>query len=138
MADKELSSEEIDSFKKELAGIKADMMRKELEDIKKEHLRKELDAIKSERATPPASQARAVYVQRPAPTLSLVNMALAVLMLLAAGYLTGTVYGMDVAGTINGYIGGYSLPIGGDLIVAAIAVVLAVLGAALTTIVRKE
>ena len=58
-------------------------------------------------------------------------------MLLIAGYLTGTVYGMDVAGNINSYISGYSLPVGGDLIVAAIAVVLAVLGTAIMTIVRK-
>ncbi len=134
MADKELNNEEIDSFKKELAEIKADMMRKELEDIKKERMRKELDELKKERAAPQ----KPVYVQVPAPTaLSLPNLAFAALMLLIAGYLIGTVYGMDVAGTINSYISGYGLPIGGDLVIAAIAVVLAVLGTAIMTIVKK-
>ncbi|OPY30391.1 MAG: hypothetical protein A4E28_00278 [Methanocella sp. PtaU1.Bin125] len=137
MADKELSNEEIDSFKKELADIKADMMRKELEDIKKERMRKELEEIKAERAAIPASPARTVYVQAPAPAISPVNLALSALMLLAAGYLLGTVFGMDVAGTINGYISGLSLPFGGDLIVAAIAIALALLGTAIMTIVRK-
>ncbi|MGA9139976.1 MAG: hypothetical protein WBZ29_07120 [Methanocella sp.] len=134
MADKELNKEEIDAFKKELAEVKADMMRKELEDIKKERMRKELDELKKGRAVPQ----KPVYVQVPAPTaLSLPNLAFAALMLLIAGYLIGTVYVMDVAGSINSYISGYSLPIGGDLIVAAIAVVLAVLGTAMITIVKK-
>jgi hypothetical protein len=138
VADKELNSKEIDSFKKELAEIKTDMMRKELEDIKKERAataaRKELDELKKERAAPQ----KPVYVPVPAPTaLSLPNLASAALMLLIAGYLIGTVYGTDVAGTINSYISGYSLPIGGDLIVAAVAVVLAVLGTAIMTIIRK-
>jgi hypothetical protein len=134
VADKELSNEEVDSFKKELTEIRTDMMRKELEDIKKERMRKELAELKREQAT---SQ-KPVYVQVPARTaLSLPNLAFAALMLLLAGYLIGTVDGMDVAGSINSYISGYSLPIGGDLIVAAIAVVLAVLGTAIMTIVRK-
>jgi len=97
-------------------------------------MRKELEELKKERAAPQ----KPVYMQVPAKTsLSLPNLAFAALMLLIAGYLVGTIYSMDVAGSINGYIGGFSLPVGGDVIVAAIAVVLALLGTAIMTIVRK-
>ncbi len=139
MADKELSKEELDSFKNELAEIKADMMRKELEDIKKERMRKELDELKQERtASTTAQPQKPVYVQVPVRSaLSLPNLIAAAMMLLIAGYLIGTAYGMDVARNIDDLLKGFSLPAIGSLIVAALAVLLAVFGVALMTITRK-
>jgi len=139
MAEKELSNEDLASFKKELAEIKADMMRKELEDIKKERMRKELDELKHERAaSATAPSQKPVYVQVPArPVLSLPNLIAAALMLLIAGYLIGTAYSTDVARSIDDMLEGFSLPAVGSLVVAALAIVLAVFGVALMTIVRK-
>jgi hypothetical protein len=134
-----MSKEELDSFKKELAEIKADMMRKELEDIKKERMRKELEQLKQERmAGATAQPQKPVYVQVPARTaLSLPNLIAAALMLAIAGYLIGTAYSMDVAGNIDDMLKGFSLPVSGSLIAAALALVLAVFGVALMTITRK-
>ena len=138
MADKQLTNEEVESLKKELAEIKADMMRKELEEIKKERMRKELEEIRMERAAVAAAPAsKTVYVQAPRPALSLPNLIFAALMLLIAGYLIGTVYGTDVAGSINNMLTGSSLPAVGSLIVAVLGVLLAVFGVALMTIARK-
>jgi hypothetical protein len=141
MAEKELTNEEAESFRKELAEIKADMMRKELEEIKKERMRKELEEIKAERAYAPPAPARTVYVQAPAPALSLPNLIFAALMLLIAGYLIGTIYHIDFAGSIDSAIQGLSLPFaipfGGAAIVAVLALVLAAFGVALVTIARK-
>jgi hypothetical protein len=139
VADKELSKEELDSFKKELADIKADMMRKELEEIKKERMRKELEELKQERTAGAMAQPqKPVYVQVPVKSaLSLPNLIAAALMLLIAGYLIGSVYSTDVAGSIDDLLKGFSLPAIGSLIVAALAVLLAVFGVALMTIVRK-
>ncbi|HEY3272182.1 MAG TPA: hypothetical protein VGJ92_00390 [Methanocella sp.] len=139
MTEKELSSEDLTSFKKELADIKADMMRKELEDIKKERMRKELEELKQERAASATAQPqKPVYVQVPARTaLSLPNLIAAALMLLIAGYLIGTAYSMDVARSIDDMLTGFSLPAIGSLIVAGLALVLAVFGVALMTIARK-
>jgi hypothetical protein len=139
MADKELSSQELESFRKELADIKADMMRKELEEIKKERMRKELEELKRERSAGAMAQPqKPVYVPMPSrPALSLPNLIAAALMLLIAGYLIGTAYSMDVAFSIDEMLKGFSLPVNGSLIVAALALVLAVFGIALMTIVRK-
>jgi hypothetical protein len=139
MADKEMSSEELESFKKELADIKADMMRKELEEIKKERMRKELEELKKERSeNTAAQQLKAVYVQPPVqPALSLPNIIASALMLLIAGFLAGTAYSMNVAASIDDLLKGFGLPAIGSLIVAALALVLAVFGVALMTIARK-
>jgi hypothetical protein len=139
MAEKEMSKEELESFKKELAEIKADMMRKELEEIKKERMRKGLEEIKRERtASAPAEPQKPVYVEVPArTTLSLPNLIGAALMLLMAGYLIGTAYGMDIAGSIDDMLKGFSPPAAGSLIVAALAVVLAAFGVAPMTIAHK-
>ena len=138
MTEKELSIEEVEAFKKELAEIKADMMRKELEEIKKERMRKELEEIKAERASRTARQ-RPVYAPSPGPALSLVNLVLAALLLLIAGYLIGSAYGADVAGSVDGVLKAlpFSLPIGSSLIVAALAIIFAALGIAVMTIVKK-
>jgi hypothetical protein len=139
MTEKELSSEDLASFKKELAEIKADMMRKELEDIKKERMRKELDELKHERTAGATAQPqKPVCVQVPVQSaLSLPNLIAAALMLLIAGYLIGTAYSMDVALSIDDMLKGFSLPAIGSLVVAALALVLALFGVALMTIVRK-
>jgi hypothetical protein len=139
MADKEMSKEELESYKKELAEIKADMMRKELEEIKKERMRKELDELKRERAaSAPAEPQKPVYVEMPVKSaLSLPNLIAAAVMLLMAGYLIGTVYSMDVAHSIDDMLKGFSLPAVGSLIVAALAVGLAAFGVALMMIIRK-
>ncbi len=139
MTEKELSSEEMESFRKELAEIKADTMRKEIEEIKNERMRKELDELKRERSAGVSAQPqKPVYVQPPArPALSLSNLAATALMLLIAGYLIGTIYGTDVAGNIDDLLAGSPLPAIGMLIVAALAVILAIFGVALMTIVKK-
>ena len=136
MAEKDLSKEEVDSFKKELAEIKADMMRKELEEIKKERMRKELDELKRERSA--GAPAKTAYVPPPAqPVMSLPTLIASALMLLIAGYLFGTAYATNVAASIDDLLKGFALPISGSLVVAAIALLLAAFGAALMTIVRK-
>jgi hypothetical protein len=139
VAEKELSSEEMESFRNELAEIKADMMRKELEEIKKERMRKELEEIKQERsAGSPVQPQRPVQVQAPSRSaLSLSNLIIAALMLLVAGYLIGTAYSTDVTGSFDNLFQSFSLPMIGSLVVAAIAILLAVLGVALMTIARK-
>lgn len=127
MADKELSGEELEAFRRELADIKTEMMRRELEEIKRERMRKELEEIKGERA------ARQAYVPAYEPRLSPVNVLLASLLLIGAGYLACAAFPVDVAGAIEGY----GLPVGSGVIVAALAVALALLGAGLTTITRR-
>ena len=143
MEEKELSSEEIEAMRKELAEIKSDMMRKELEEIKKERMRKELEDIRRERemaAQPPAAP-KVVYVQAPAARLSPVNIAISAVMLLVAGYLAGTLYSAGIAGGIDSFLAGLSLPVSlsgaGTVIVAVLAIVLAAIGTALITIARK-
>jgi hypothetical protein len=127
VAEKELSSEEMESFRNELAEIKADMMRKELEEIKKERS-----------AGSPVQPQRPVQVQAPSRSaLSLSNLIIAALMLLVAGYLIGTAYSTDVTGSFDNLFQSFSLPMIGSLVVAAIAILLAVLGVALMTIARK-
>jgi hypothetical protein len=131
MADKELSGEELEAFRRELAEIKTDMMRKELEEIKRERMRKELEEIKGERAP------RQAHVPLYEPRLSPVNVLLASLLLIGAGYLACAAFPVDVAGAIDGLIGSYGLPVGSGVVVAALAVALALLGAGLTTITRR-
>lgn len=135
LPDTEMSSDELDAFKKELSDIKADMMRKELEEIKRERMKKELEDIRQERAA--GTAARQAYVAAYEPRLSPVNMLLAAALLIAAGYLAYTVYPINVASAIDSLIGSYSLPISGTVIVALLAVILALLGMALTTLVKK-
>jgi hypothetical protein len=139
MADKQPTDEEIEAFRKELADIKADMMRKELEEIKKERMRNELEALKRERTAGTASPPpKAVYAPAPAkPALSLPNLVAAALLLLIAGYLASAVYSIDVVGSIDNFLKGFSLPAMGIEIIAVLAVLLAALGVALITIARK-
>lgn len=142
MAEKELSSEETDAYRKELEELKAERMRHELEEIKRERMRDELAAIKAERTPSVTAQPKQpVYAGASKPALSLPNLAAAVLLLLLAGYLAGSAFGTDAAGSIDSAIRGlylpFTLPFGGSAIVAVVAIVFALLGIALTTITRK-
>jgi len=138
VAEKPLTDEEIEAYRKELADIKADRMRRELEEIKNERMRKELEEIKKERAAGEASPRRMAYAPAPAkPALSLSNLIASAVMLLIAGYLASAIYSIDLVGSINNILVSFSLPAMGTMIVAVLAVLLAVLGIALMTIARK-
>ena len=121
------------ALRKELAEIKEDMVRQELEEIKRERMKKELEEIKRDRAAS-ATYAAPAYRE---PQLSWINLLLAAVLLLAAGYVAGTLLRVDVAGAIDGLIGGYGLPINGTIIAAALAVIMAAFGVALITIAKK-
>lgn len=135
MGDKELNSEEIQSFKQELADIKADLMRKELEEIKKERMKKELEEIKKERET--TQKRPAVSYRAREPRLSLPNVLLAAICLLSAGYLIGTLYTINVTSTVDGLLTGYGLPALGIIVIIAVALLLALFGAGMITIAKK-
>lgn len=135
MEEKELSPEELQSFKQELADVKADLMRKELEEIKKERMRKELEDIKKERESQ-AVPARPVMRTR-APQLSIATVMLAALSLIIAGYLIGTIYVINVAAVIDNLLISYGQPALGVVVVIILAVILALLGAGMITIAKK-
>ena len=137
MAEKELTDTEIESFRKELADIKADLMRKELEEIKRERMRKELEVLRAERESAPAGPPKTVYVQSPPPGLSWLNFAGAVVMLLVAGYMVGTIFTNDLAGKVDSYQSGLPLQVPGNIVIAAMAIIIAAIGAGLVTIARK-
>jgi hypothetical protein len=124
---------EIEALKKELAEIKREMMIKELEDIKREKMRQELEELKAEQAS---NETQRYYV-RHTPKLSILTVIMAVLALLVAGYMLGTVYGYDLAGEVDKYLISYNLPINGSLVVAIVAVVLAFIGLGLMTVAKK-
>ena len=136
--ERQLTDEEIEAFRKELADIKADMMRKELEEIKRERMMKELEEIKRERTAGGTTTRRKPYVPEPVkPSVSLPNLVASAVMLLIAGYLAGVIYGIDLAGSINVQLSQFSLPALGTEVVVGLAVLLAALGIALMTMVRK-
>ncbi|CAJ37280.1 hypothetical protein [Methanocella arvoryzae] len=137
MGDKELSPDEIQAFRQELADIKADMMRKELEEIKKERMRKELEEIRLEREMSTVQKRPAVSARAGEPQLSLPNVLLAVVCLLAAGYLIGTLHTINVTSTVDGLLTGYGLPAAGSIVILVLAVVLALFGAGMVTIAKK-
>jgi predicted unusual protein kinase regulating ubiquinone biosynthesis (AarF/ABC1/UbiB family) len=124
---------DIETLKNELAEIKRDMMRKELEDIKREKMRQELEEMKAEQATKETPQ----YYVRHTPKLSILTAIMAVLALLVAGYMLGTVYGFNMAAEVDKYLISYNLPISGSLVVAIVAVVLAFIGLGLVTVAKK-
>jgi predicted unusual protein kinase regulating ubiquinone biosynthesis (AarF/ABC1/UbiB family) len=124
---------DIEALKNELAEIKRDMMRKELEDIKREKMRQELEEMKAEQATKETQQ----YYVRHTPKLSILTAIMAVLALLVAGYMLGTVYGFNMAAEVDKYLISYNLPISGSLVVAIVAVVLAFIGLGLVTVAKK-
>ncbi len=137
-AEQQLTDEEIEAFRKELADIKADRMREELEEIKRERMREELEEIKRERSAGGTPAQRKPYSPGPAkPALSLSNLIASAVMLLIAGYLAGATYGIDAAGRINDLLRQFSLPDMGVQVVALLAVLLAALGIALMSIVKK-
>ncbi len=135
MEEKELSPEELQSFKQELADVKADLMRKELEEIKKERMRKELDEIKKERESDVVPARSAVRTRK--PKLSISTLLFAALSLITAGYLIGTIYVINVAAVIDNLLISYGQPALGVVVVIVLAVILALLGAGMITIVKK-
>ena len=80
-------------MKKELADIKNEMMKKELEEIKRERMKKELADIKAEREVKPIVP-KSEYNPMRNPLL-IPAMIVAMLALLAAGYLISTLYSIQ-------------------------------------------
>ncbi len=119
---------DIEQLKKELADIKREVARKELEDIKREKMREELEELKAARLAPR---------QYTAPKLSIVTAIMAVLALLVAGYMLGTLYWLNMAAEIDKYLSGYGLPISGPVLLTVMAVVLALIGCGLVAVARK-
>ena len=135
MEEKELSPEELQSFKQELADVKADLMRKELEEIKNERMRKELDEIKKERESQAVSTRPTMRARN--PELSIPTLLFAALSLIIAGYLIGTLYVINVTAEIDNLLKSYGLPMFGIVVVIVLAVILALLGAGMITIAKK-
>ena len=135
MEEKELSPEELQSFKQELADVKADLMRKELEDIKKERMRKELEDIKKERESQTVPAHPVMHARN--PKLSISTLLFATLSLIIAGYLIGTLYAINVTAVIDNLLITYGLPALGIVVILALAVILALLGAGMITIAKK-
>ena len=135
MEEKDISPEELQSFKQELADVKADLMRKELEEIKKERMRKELEDIKKERESQTVPAHPVMRARN--PKLSISTLLFATLSLLIAGYLIGTLYAINVTAVIDNLLITYQLPALGVVVVLVLAVVLALLGAGMITIVKK-
>lgn len=125
---------DIESMKKELADIKNEMMRKELEEIKRERMKKELADIKAEREVKPVVP-KSEYnpVRNP---LLIPAMIIAIMSLLAAGYMIGTSYSYNVSGAVDQLISGYSLPVSGNIIVIVASIVLVLIGAGLVILVK--
>lgn len=122
-----------EALKKELADIKREMMRKELEEIKREKMRQELEEMKAEQASKEQPQ----YYVHHKPGLSILTVIMAVLALLVAGYMLGTVYSFNMAAEVDKYLVSYNLPISGSLVVAIVGVVLAFIGLGLVTVAKK-
>lgn len=123
-----------EALKKELADIKREMMRKELEEIKREKMRQEFEELTAEQAKKQEPQQ---YYAPHKPRLSILTVIMAVLTLLVAGYMLGTVYGFNMAAEVDKYLISYNLPISGSLVVAIVGVVLAFIGLGLVTVAKK-
>jgi hypothetical protein len=124
---------DIEALKKELDEIKREMMRDELEDIKREKMWEELEEMKAEQA----SKAEQQYYKRHTPKLSIPTVIMAVLTLLMAGYMLGTVYWFDMAKEIDNYLVILHLPISGSILLTIVAVVLAFIGLGLVTVAKR-
>jgi hypothetical protein len=131
---KPVTQSDIDAMKNELAEIKNELMKKELEEIRREHMRKELEDIKAEREAKPIVSKEAYA---PFPRLSIPTVLMAVLSSAVAGYLLGTLYYFDAAGTVNKLISGFSLPVTGFMVIAATSVLLLLIGIGLTVIAKR-
>lgn len=121
-------------MKKELSDIKNELMKKELEDIKRERMRQELEEIKAEREPHPAKEAP--YVP-PVRRLSISTVIMAAFTLLVAGYLIGTLFYFDVAGTLDKLLVGFSLPVTGYVTVVVASALIALIGMGLIVMARK-
>jgi hypothetical protein len=127
--EKPISQADVESMKKELADIKNEMMKKELEEIKRERMKKELTDIKAEREVKPiVPKSEYNPVRNP---LLIPAMIIAIISLLAAGYMIGTLYSYNVSGAVDQLISGYSLPVSGNIIVIVASIVLVLIGACL-------
>ncbi|HTX44372.1 MAG TPA: hypothetical protein VMC61_06540 [Methanocella sp.] len=124
---------DIEALKNELAEIKREMMRNELDDIKREKMRQELEEMKAEQA---AKETPRYYV-RHTPRLSILTVVMAVLTLLVAGYMLGTLFRYDLAAEADQYLIYYHLPISGSILLTVAAVVLAFTGLGFVTMAKK-
>ncbi len=126
---------EVEALKKEVADIKREMMRKELEEIKLKKMRQELEELKAEEAG--KSKGRPQYYAYTAPRLSIVTATMAALALLLAGYILGNLYWFNMAAEVDRYLAGLNLPVGGSMVLTAVAAVLALIGLAMVTVAKK-
>jgi len=126
------STTDVEELKKELADIKRDMMRQELEDIKQEKMREELKEIKAEQA-----QKQQVYYERYVPRLSIITVIMATATLLAAGYVIGMLYPLNLVAEVDKYLTGYGLPIGAPLLLTIVSVALFFIGLGLVTMAKR-
>jgi predicted phage tail protein len=133
----EQKSPGIEALKTELAEIKREKMRNELEEIKREKMRQELEEMKAERAAGATQQHYVRNTPRHTPKLSILTAIMAVLALLVAGYMLGTVYGYNFAGDVDQYLASFGLPAIGSIIVAIAGIVLALIGTGLMAMAKK-
>ncbi len=122
---------EVEALKKEVADIKREMMRKELEEIKLKKMRQDLEELKAEEAG--KSKGQRQYNGGHKPRLSIVTTIMAFLALLIAGYMLGTLYWFNMAAEVDKYLVSFNLPVGGPIVLTAIAIVLALIGLGLIT-----
>jgi hypothetical protein len=125
----EKTPSDMEELKKELAAIKSELMRKELEEIKREKMRQELEELKAEQAQGQMAPAL--------PRLSIITALMAVLTLVIAGYMLGTLFPFCLAGEVDGYIAGYGYPISGSMVVAIVSVVLIFIGLGFVTMAKR-
>ncbi|WP_174591070.1 hypothetical protein [Methanocella conradii] len=123
---------DIEELKKELADIKSELMRKELEEIKHEKMRQELEELKAEQAQKHEPQRYSRL-----PRLSIITALMAVLTLVMAGYMLGTLFTYNLAGDIDKYIASYNYPISGSMVVAIVSVVLIFIGLGFVTMAKR-
>ena len=130
-----VSQADIEAMKNELADIKNEMMKKELEEVKRERMKKELADIKAERESKPIVP-KSEYNPNRNPLL-IPAAIIAMLSFLAAGYLIGTIYNINVSSMADQLVASYTLPVSGTIVVVAASVVLMVVGACLMILVKK-
>ncbi len=126
---------DMEAMKKELADIKNEMMKKELEEIKRERMKKELADIKAEREVKPIVP-KSEYNPMRNPLL-IPAMIIAMLALLAAGYLISTLYSYKVISTADQLVSSYSLPVSGNILVLIASVILVLIGTGLIILVKN-
>lgn len=123
MTEKEMTPEDIQAYKKELEDIKTEKMREELEEIKKERMRQELSEIKREREkSGPRYVVTAQVSKNPWPAIAVLLSG--ALLLVAAGFILGNMFGTNTAEVIDEFIKGYGLPVGGNAILISLAIIL--------------